>query len=181
MTEKRFKVKQLIKYLVDFNPNAEIMNNINPSWFTGMGEEEIRNIENEKLNASKVWLFDDDDEEVEKMSKPRICVDFDGVLNTYTGWKGREELYKPQEGVYEFLEELDSKFDVVIFTTRDSELVWDWLEKYHLDFFVGEVTDIKGGAVAYIDDRALKFNGDYAETLSELKEFKTHWENEVIE
>ena len=38
------------------------MNNINPSWFTGMGEEEIRNIENEKLNASKVWLFDDDEE-----------------------------------------------------------------------------------------------------------------------
>ena len=63
MTEnKQFTVKQLIKYLADFNPNAVIMNNINPSWFTGMGEEEIRNIENEKLNASKVWLFDDDEE-----------------------------------------------------------------------------------------------------------------------
>ena len=49
MTEKRFTVKQLIKYLADFNPNAEIMNNINPSWFTGMGEEQIRNTENEKL------------------------------------------------------------------------------------------------------------------------------------
>ena len=110
------------------------------------------------------------------MSRPRICVDFDGVLNTYSGWKGREELYKPREGVYEFLEELDSKFNVVIFTTRNSDLVWDWLKKYHFDFFVDEVTDIKVGAVAYIGDRALKFNGDYAETLSELKEFKTHWE-----
>ena len=32
---KQFTVKQLIKYLADFNPNAVIMNNINPSWFTG--------------------------------------------------------------------------------------------------------------------------------------------------
>ena len=62
MTEKRFTVKQLIKYLADFNPNAVIMNNINPSWFTGMGEEEIRDIDNEKLNALKLWLFDDDAE-----------------------------------------------------------------------------------------------------------------------
>ena len=117
----------------------------------------------------------------ENRSRPRICVDFDGVLNTYVGWKGREELYKPREGVYEFLEELDSKFNVVIFTTRNSKLVWDWLKKYHLDFFVDEVTDIKVGAVVYIDDRALKFNGDYAETLSELEEFKTHWEKELPE
>ena len=65
MTEKRFTVKQLIKYLADFNPNAVIMNNINPSWVTGMEEEEIRDIDNEKLNALNVWLFDDD-EEVEK-------------------------------------------------------------------------------------------------------------------
>ena len=62
MTKKRFTVKQLIKYLADFNPNAVIMNNINPSWVTGMGEEEIRDIDNEKLNALNVWLFDDDEE-----------------------------------------------------------------------------------------------------------------------
>lgn len=62
MTEKRFTVKQLIKYLADFNPNAVIMNDINPSWFTGRGEEEIRDIDNEKLNALKLWLFDDDEE-----------------------------------------------------------------------------------------------------------------------
>ena len=62
MTKKRFTVKQLIKYLADFNPNAVIMNNINPSWVTGMGEEEIRDIDNEKLNALDVWLFDDDEE-----------------------------------------------------------------------------------------------------------------------
>ena len=62
MTKKRFTVKQLIKYLADFNPNAVIMNNINPSWVTGMEGEEIRDIDNEKLNALNVWLFDDDEE-----------------------------------------------------------------------------------------------------------------------
>lgn len=58
----KMKVKELIKYLADFNPNAEIMNEIDPSWYTGQGESIERDIEQEKLDALKVWLFDDDKE-----------------------------------------------------------------------------------------------------------------------
>lgn len=29
---------------------------------------------------------------------------------------------------------------------------------------------------SYIDDRSLKFNGNFDETLTELKNFKAHWE-----
>ena len=115
------------------------------------------------------------------MSRQRICVDFDGVLNTYKGWKGNDELYEPRIGAKEFLEELSVQYYVVILTTRNVEKVWEWLREYGLDFLVDEVTDIKVGAVAYIDDRALKFNGNYLETLIELNNFKTHWEDGDVE
>ena len=113
------------------------------------------------------------------MNKPVICVDFDGVLNNYKGWKGKNELYTPRKGVREFLETLSIKYTIVIFTIRNRDKVIEWLEKYNLDIFIKEVTDIKVGAVAYIDDRGLKFNGAYVETLSELNDFKTHWEKEL--
>ncbi len=38
------------------------------------------------------------------------------------------------------------------------------------------VTDIKPKAVAYIDDRAIKYNGNYGEVLEKLEQVKTWWE-----
>ena len=108
--------------------------------------------------------------------KPIVCVDFDGVLNNYTGWKGEHHLYEPRVGAGEFLEMLSSKFVVYVFTTRNRDKVIGWLEKNDLIFFVDEVTDIKVGAVAYIDDRAIQFNGDYQECLDKLINFKAYWE-----
>lgn len=107
------------------------------------------------------------------MSK-NICVDFDGVLNNYEGWNGVEELYSPSNGAKEFLEELYDKYYVIIFTARDVELVEEWLVKYDMPF--NEVTNIKRGAFAYIDDRAICFKGDYNDILNTLSVFKAHWE-----
>lgn len=103
-----------------------------------------------------------------------ICVDFDGVLNTYTGWRGDSELYVPRDGAKEFLDELNKKYVVYIFTTRDKYKVIDWLDKYGLEY--DDVTNSKIGALCYIDDRAIQFNGDYQEVLKELSDFKTYWE-----
>lgn len=61
MTEIRY-VKDLIKYLADFNPNAEIIDNIDIGWSCGQGEdccECERDIELEKLNATKIILCGD--------------------------------------------------------------------------------------------------------------------------
>ena len=106
--------------------------------------------------------------------KPMVCVDFDGVLNTYNGWKGVDELYFPRDGSKLFLEELSKKYTVTIFTTRDTVKVRDWMKKY--DMYYDNITNVKKGAVCYIDDRGLKFNGNYHETLQELSEFHAWWE-----
>lgn len=109
-------------------------------------------------------------------AKPIVCVDFDGVLNTYDGWRGEDELFKPRLYAKAFLDLLSEEYYVVIFTTRNHDKVVEWLDKY--DMYYDDVTDIKVGAVAYIDDRAIKFNGLFGETLNELRDFKTHWEKE---
>ena len=110
------------------------------------------------------------------MSKNTVCVDFDGVLNNYTGWKGVTELYTPRDGAKEFMGELRKDYHVVVFTTRDNNLVREWLEKYNILF--DDVTSTKIGAVCYIDDRGLQFNGDFNETLNQLSDFKAHWEQD---
>jgi len=106
-----------------------------------------------------------------------LCVDFDGVLNTYTGWQGNDELYSPKDGVKEFLQELAANYKICIFSTRNQTLIENWLEKYDLKKYVFKITDKKEPAYAYIDDRGIKFEGDYLKTIKELKNFKTHWEN----
>lgn len=108
------------------------------------------------------------------MNKPNICVDFDGVINTYTGWNGPDDLYKPRQGVKEFLTTLSETYNLIIFTVRDVWRVREWMKLYSLPF--DEITNKKVGAIAYIDDRALKFTGNYNETLNELRNFKAHWE-----
>ena len=43
---------------------------------------------------------------------------------------------------------------------------------------LGKVTDKKPPAFAYIDDRAICFQGDFAKTLDQLEAFKAHWESD---
>jgi len=67
-------------------------------------------------------------------------------------------------------------YKVVIFTVIDTEAVWDWLRKFDLHVHIDDVTNSKPPAVAYIDDRAINFNGNYQDALNALKGFKSHWE-----
>ena len=108
--------------------------------------------------------------------KKTIALDFDGVLNNYTGWKGEKCLYTPLPGLEDFLSTLNEEYDVVIFTCRDIRKVYTWLEKYDLRKYVKVVTETKPKAMIYIDDRALKFEGNYIETLNKINKFKTWWE-----
>ena len=103
-------------------------------------------------------------------SKPRICVDFDGVLNTYTGWAGPENLFEPRDGALDFVKELSKNFNVVIFSTRDPQLLMNWMEKNGFTDFIVDITNEKVPAMVYIDDRAYYFNGDYSQALSDISE-----------
>lgn len=108
--------------------------------------------------------------------KLNVCIDFDGVLNTYKGWKGEKHLYTPIEGVHEFLEELHEKYNVIILSTRNPNDISIWLYRYALLDFIDEITEKKPKAIAYIDDRAINFDGDFNKVLRILDSFKTHWE-----
>lgn len=109
--------------------------------------------------------------------KPNICIDFDGVLNDYKGYKGSDELYKPRIGAREFLQKLSEKYTIIILSVRTPAKIYDWLIEHNLDKYVTDVTRIKAGAIAYIDDRGICFNGDYNEVLEKLNGFKAYWED----
>lgn len=109
---------------------------------------------------------------------PTICFDFDGVLNTYNGWKGEDELFEPREGLEDFLKSLKADgFKLIIHSTRSSTHIADWLNKYRLSKYISLVTQTKPIATVYLDDRAIKFNGKFTDSLKEdLENFRAHWE-----
>lgn len=111
-------------------------------------------------------------------AKPIVCVDFDGVLNDYHGYKGSDELYEPLTGAKEFLQKLSEKYTIIILSARTPAKIYDWLIEHDLSKYVCDVTRVKPGAVAYIDDRSIRFDGNYHKVLYELERFKTHWEKE---
>lgn len=105
-----------------------------------------------------------------------VCVDFDGVLNRYEGWKGHDDFPPPREGATEFLRQLCRDYQVVVFSTRKEAGIRAWLSHHNLAKYVAEVTNVKRAAHCYIDDRALRFNGDFTKTLADARNFKAYWE-----
>lgn len=88
-----------------------------------------------------------------------LAIDFDGVIHKYSkGWQDGSCYDEPVDGVGCALHELQrAGFRLVCLTTRDKYAVEDWLQDQDLAHYFAEVTDKKIGAVAYIDDRAVRF------------------------
>ena len=118
---------------------------------------------------------------------PTVCVDFDGVIHNYSkGWQDGSIYDEPVTGAIEALKDLMTQYAVVIFTTRrDTIAVGQWLQKHGLDVpfeYGGEayefwnrrnailITNRKLPAVAYIDDRAIRFVA-WPQALHELEDY----------
>ena len=107
--------------------------------------------------------------------KPKsIALDFDGVLNNYRGYDG-DNLGQPRPGCKEFLQKLHKRYFVVILSARRYSKIIKWLDDNDLWDYVDNVTSMKPPAIAYIDDRAIKFDGDYDQALKQLWGFKPYW------
>ena len=106
------------------------------------------------------------------MHKYTILIDLDGVLNTYIG--GYDENFIPpmKDGADVFLEKLSENFDLKLFTTRSSDLVEKWCIENNIMQYFSEITNVKKMAFLMIDDRCLRFNGDYQAILSDIFNFK---------
>lgn len=102
-----------------------------------------------------------------------VCVDLDGVLAQYDGWKGIDVFGQPIEGAMKFTKELAKTYDVVIYTTRCCEEAnkddWPprklshdlrrrvqlWLDSHGFTYHGVYVGQGKPQAVAYIDDKGI--------------------------
>ena len=107
-----------------------------------------------------------------KNFKRTILIDLDGVLNNYTG--GFDQNYIPpiKKGAKEFLENLTQNFEIKLFTTRNKILASKWLVENNIDHLFIDITNTKDLAWLYIDDRCLKFDGEYSTLESQINNFK---------
>jgi len=119
------------------------------------------------------------------MAKPILCVDFDGVIHSYTsGWKGVSIVSDPPtKGALKWLWRATEWFDVQIYSSRSKDLggiiaMQQWMEEWcALEFSddhpmrnnpSGDNYPItfaheKPAAFLTIDDRAICFEGDWNE------------------
>jgi hypothetical protein len=97
-----------------------------------------------------------------------VAVDFDGVLHRYhLGWQGEIPTEEPVLGAAEGVAAIRAAgFRVVVFSCRalvkaGRDGIVAWLAQHKIE--VDEVTAIKPHAVVYLDDRAVRFTGSWAD------------------
>jgi hypothetical protein len=100
--------------------------------------------------------------------RPRVLVDFDGVIHAYTrGWADGTAYDPPLPGAAEALAAMDADgYEVAIFSTRDAQQIGEWLMVYGFPAY--RVTNVKEPAVAQIDDRAIRFR-DWEQAARHLR------------
>ena len=110
--------------------------------------------------------------------KPQtICLDFDGVIHSYQhGWQGEAIISDPPVHKVDLaIKELRRDYRVVVFSSRcrtdeGVAAIEAWLKKHNIE--VDEVCRHKPPALVYVDDRAVRFSGDWQQTIAEIHSFK---------
>ncbi len=105
-----------------------------------------------------------------------ICVDFDGVLHSFTqGWTGPMPEDPPIQGAQAFLKQLkDRGYRVVISSCRALDPlgvdgIRQWMEMHGFCMENIRITHIKPPASLYIDDRGFRFEGKFNEVFQFLQ------------
>lgn len=138
-----------------------------------------------------IALFQKVQAEEERSKKPILCLDFDGVIHSYTsGWKGAHVIPDaPVDGALSFLISAVASFNVHIFSSRSHQpggiiAMQEWLLRHMrkmlpeqpnvTNSFVHEIIKWpveKPAALVTIDDRAITFTGEWPK-LDYLLAFK---------
>lgn len=121
-------------------------------------------------------------EKVENSGKRKtVCVDFDGVIADYSkGFQGPTIFGDPIPGAKEALAKIKSQgADIIIFTCRENTLdLREYLRVNQIPYDSinsnpdqpENTNEGKPVADAYIDDKAVAFQGDWEETKADLRE-----------
>lgn len=121
------------------------------------------------------------------MSKPTLCLDFDGVVHSYeSGWQGPSKIPdEPVPGALSFIRDAMTHFEVAIYSSRSGmpdgiPAMKNWVKRHAEAQFgndeIGWIERIvwpsaKPPAFITIDDRALTFTGMWP-SFAELLAFK---------
>lgn len=108
--------------------------------------------------------------QIEDDLKNVLCIDFDGVIhNDSFGFHDGTIYGEPITGSVDYIKILSKSYKLIIYTCKANpnrplidgkngkELIWEWLKKYSIDTYIHDVTFNKPNAVAYIDNKAIKF------------------------
>ena len=112
--------------------------------------------------------------------KPILCLDFDGVLHSYTtGWQGADKVTDPPvPGSAAFIVDASEFFEVHVYSSRSHqkggiEAMREWCFRH----FGDDITSLlcfpsyKPSAMVTLDDRAKTFIGVWPEVRT-LRDFK---------
>lgn len=114
------------------------------------------------------------------MGQKTVVFDFDGVIHSYTSGFTciADNMDPPVPGIKEAIDDIRKNgYYVVVVSSRcadplGKESIWKYLWKYNIT--VDDVRTEKPPAVAYIDDRAICFDGDPTTLLSKIQNL-TPW------
>ena len=105
--------------------------------------------------------------------KLTIILDFDGVIHSYTAWKGIIPTDPPTEGAREAIIKLREQFKVKILSTRCTDpegkpAIEAYMEKHDIPH--DGVLLTKDKAVLMVDDRGYRFDGNWDTLLEFVKD-----------
>jgi|SRR3990167_5373748 len=116
---------------------------------------------------------------------PVIAFDFDGVLASYSGFIAKDDVQEPNIEVTKAIKILKEKgCKILIHSTRGDEFIKTYCERFsiHVDY-INSRPDKQGDnpnkpiAFVYVDDRAICYRGETAETLvSNILNFEPYWQ-----
>jgi DNA-binding LacI/PurR family transcriptional regulator len=123
---------------------------------------------------------------MENIEKKRVyAFDFDGVISKYEGFKSVTHTGEPIEEVVKAIRILKNKgHKILIYSTRSDEVLRKYCIEYDIPVdYINRNPELEGEnpgkpiAFVYIDDRAIRYEGQSAEKLvDEITSFKAYWQ-----
>ena len=104
-----------------------------------------------------------------------IAFDFDGVIAQYHGFVSHDDVQPPNEEVLKTIRLLKERgYKILIHSTRGNDFLKNYCERFSIPVdYINRRHDLEGEnpgkpiAAVYVDDRALCYRGQDAESLAE--------------